>query len=528
MSDASWSEDEREKTLLEKIEDAELLLQSLKEKVVSDDGSDVAVVNAIYNEGSLLSKNIEDLLQVTAPEMAHGIFYELASFLGNSYDEIPLDLLWDTFRDKLKLFEGTCLKFREECFHGQTLSFRGNDKWNIFHFVCSLDPPADIIKTLIDITPPEKYGRDLRSFDHLACAPSLDRSTWEYPLHVVAKFGGSLDVVKLLVDIDKEKNALQSEKRTSAIDVLIKHRKNHQPQVFSEILRYLVLSIDNFGGSVLKRSDHRIEPVSLLWYDMLMNEKKSRHEILNDDFIFLLKATCYHHLCTGSAIQGDDVTEEILSERAKRIEEISLSKAFTICLPCFGLSDNYEEDMLKELLSWNSAFLEERDEMGAYPIHNMIMDPSSYFLSTSRPNKHTLAQKFIGLIVGAVPKCARQLDNEGRLPLHIVSDPETQQYPRNTGLDIVRDIWKAYPEALYIPDRKTGLPPFALAARGPDDTLEFCALTRRMDKDDGLTSSFFLLRQYPEILSEYGMGGSEDKVPKLPAKRKREEHCNLE
>ena len=64
------SDDQREKTILEQVESAELLLQKLKEKVISDNGNDIAAVNAIYNEGSLLSKQIEDLLHDTAPQKA--------------------------------------------------------------------------------------------------------------------------------------------------------------------------------------------------------------------------------------------------------------------------------------------------------------------------------------------------------------------------------------------------------------------------------------------------------------------------
>ena len=79
--------------------------------------------------------------------------------------------------------------------------------------------------------------------------------------------------------------------------------------------------------------------------------------------------------------------------------------------------------------------------------------------------------------------------------------------------------------------KKTGLLPFALAARYPDEGYDFntVLLDSRLGNDDSLTSSFFLLRQYPEIISEYNaLSGSEDKAPKLPAKPKHEEHCNSE
>ena len=181
------SDDQREKTILEQVESAELLLQKLKEKVISDNGNDVAVVNAIYNEGSLLSKQIEDLLHDTAPQKADEVFSTLISFLDDNYDDMPRDTLWDTFHDKLKLFEGMCLEFRKECLTREFVSFRGNDNWNIFHVVCRLNPPVDIIKPLIDITPPEN-PRPGRYSNHLACTPSPDDHM--YPLDVVAKCGG--------------------------------------------------------------------------------------------------------------------------------------------------------------------------------------------------------------------------------------------------------------------------------------------------------------------------------------------------
>ena len=73
-------------------------------------------------------------------------------------------------------------------------------------------------------------------------------------------------------------------------------------------------------------------------------------------------------------------------------------------------------------------------------------------------------------------------------------------------------------------DSKTGLPPFALAVRGKDkdeDTKKkdpeeslmdqmFRGLVDILPTDTSLSSSFFLLKQHPDILAEYLMENGED------------------
>jgi hypothetical protein len=61
-----------------------------------------------------------------------------------------------------------------------------------------------------------------------------------------------------------------------------------------------------------------------------------------------------------------------------------------------------------------------------------------------------------------------------RLPLHLASDPTALHVlKKNTRYELVYDIWKAYPEAASVVDPLTGLPPFAMAARDPDEGKEF-------------------------------------------------------
>ena len=138
-----------------------------------------------------------------------------------------------------------------------------------------------------------------------------------------------------------------------------------------------------------------------------------------------------------------------LNERARKIEDISLSKAFTICLHCFRARYDVTGDTLSDLLSRDSKFLEDRDERGNYPIHNMIID-SSYFWGSAGSRDNLF---LIPSILEAVPKCARQLDNEGRLPLHIAADLQNLM-PHGMREKLVHAIWKAYPKAATVPDKK--------------------------------------------------------------------------
>jgi hypothetical protein len=64
-----------------------------------------------------------------------------------------------------------------------------------------MDPPVEVVKTLIDIIPLEESSR---GYNNLACTLGKEG----YPLHMVVEYGGSLDLVKLLIEIDSDKNAL--------------------------------------------------------------------------------------------------------------------------------------------------------------------------------------------------------------------------------------------------------------------------------------------------------------------------------
>jgi len=244
------------------------------------------------------------------------------------------------------------------------------------------------------------------------------------------------------------------------------------------------------------------------------------HPLDNDDFTFLLKATCYHYLQLQEGV--NDEGDRGYNQRARDIGSISLSKAFTIFLP--GLiyymdptdGQTYSKGKIEELLSADSKFLEEKNSDEDYPIHRMIMNHSYFFMAPVKAeDRERFCHNLIEIILRAVPECARQLDKDGRLPLQIASDPTTLHVlKRNSRYELVRNIWKAYPEAASVIDPLTSLPSFALAARDSNegkelDFKEMCdRVTENREIDESITSSFFLLRQYPEILSEYDVSNS--------------------
>ena len=101
-------------------------------------------------------------------------------------------------------------------------------------------------------------------------------------------------------------------------------------------------------------------------------------------------------------------------------------------------------------------------------------------------------------ILRIAPQCAKQKNETGLLPLQIVADTERRPYIRDKDrIALVGTIWKAYPDALSIIDNVSGLPPFTLPAVREDSPY-----TQRVNAHAGLSSSYFLLRQQPEILSE--------------------------
>lgn len=221
------SEDENENeegggTLLDRIEYIEGMLQNLKLKAVAGGGNDALTASAIIDEHEHISKYL-DHMKDAAELKGRDICNELFSFLRDDYDASSSDTFWSQFHDQLKALEGTNVQFRKQCLF-RTLS---NNGCTILHEVCKLNPPAKVVRTLLHITPVAEEEdfcllyEKMKQFNHLA----LTRSG-EYPLHLVLTHGGSIDLVRLLVETDNKKVTLKMSKETgnSACHLLISNR----------------------------------------------------------------------------------------------------------------------------------------------------------------------------------------------------------------------------------------------------------------------------------------------------------------
>ena len=112
----------------------------------------------------------------------------------------------------------------------------------------------------------------------------------------------------------------------------------------------------------------------------------------------------------------------------------------------------------------------------------------------------------IETILNIAPQCAEQKDHDGCLPLHLAADSvRVPIQDKQWRLSLVQTIWEAYPDAANDIDEETKLPAFALPSRLEDDgnVPEYF--------DDGTSSTFFLLRQRPEMLA-IALGGSTEGV----------------
>jgi hypothetical protein len=111
-------------------------------------------------------------------------------------------------------------------------------------------------------------------------------------------------------------------------------------------------------------------------------------------------------------------------------------------------------------------------------------------------------------ILRLAPECARHTNKSGLFPLHIVADRQRRSYESDERrLELVRVIWKADPDVVSVMDRELNLPPFAL----PERYVQGSSWNVEEDYDDyrcesrkysGLSSTYFLLRQRPEMIAE--------------------------
>ena len=140
------------------------------------------------------------------------------------------------------------------------------------------------------------------------------------------------------------------------------------------------------------------------------------------------------------------------------------------------------------------------------PLRHIVRGRGSYCIdSLTCLGQRDYTQFIVELILRLVPQCAEMKDSKGLLPLHIVADAQRNNFiTANKRLSLVRSIWEAYPEAANTMDNEYNLPAFALPVRGKGEKGPY-SYNRDDNHDDpeytGMSSTFFLLRQQPEMLS---------------------------
>ncbi|KAL9180894.1 hypothetical protein ACHAXT_009699 [Thalassiosira profunda] len=500
-SDGGSDGEEERNELLDQLDYLEVVVRDLKQTIISA-GENEALVASALQQGNEQIRGSLAWLRMSADKMADRMGNELYALVAGNPDEPLDDDVWKQFHQKLQFFneEGVSDEFRQMCLCRWKQS---DDGRSLIHKLCQRNPPAEAVRALLEIIP-ENAG-EIRwdgfsyQFNHLA----LTAGSREYPLQMVLRYGGSLGLVKLLVEADEEKVTLESH----SFQVLITRKAKHRPEVFSEVLRFLILSTrasPSPSPLLIKEKRSRKTPVARLWH-VLDSSGLSARDILSDaDFVFLLKATCYHHSANGgSTIDADQLSF---------IDSIPLHRAFLVCAPCFEM--DVVRGGLEYLFSIDDAVLEP-DANGDYILHEIFWS-ESFFISIWEDTKNTYSFdvkdeyriEMVEMMVEIAPKCARLIGSDGRSMLHIAADSAepTQRVSDSRRLNLVRAVWEAYPDAANIVDKKTALPPFALAAR-EEEREDMNGRKRRRDiwseGECSISSSFFLLREAPDILSEY-------------------------
>ena len=392
-----------------------------------------------------LKESIEQLKELSQKkkkvEKGEAIFGDLYDFVYNlcnfddddDDDELNTnnDTGWRIFHDMLKLFEGTDVELRKLCLFTPDEDFDEDEfpdtekiyDCSLLHEVCNHNPPAEVVETLLGIIPVVQQ-KNQPGFRHRGIIPDqynhlAQDARGEYPIHNVMRNGGSIELVKLLANADTRRETLNVTGIgiTSVHHLLVQNRHKHKPEVFSEILRYLCCVA---GWSILEKmyeSTYNMIPAVLL-SDSLAREGLTVPEVLeHNDFIFLVKATCYHNMCKIKGA-GNDVEYH---KRLQETERISLSEALTICSPYFP--DEFAVEALNCVLLVDSQFLMEKDTSGQYPVHRMISSPS-YFMHR-RATYHRSGEHLclvMSVIMKHAPQCAQQFNDEGLLPLHLAAD----------------------------------------------------------------------------------------------------------
>ena len=200
------SDEDNERSLMGQIEHLEGVLHNLKLQLITSDttpnNKERIIANAIISEHKHISNCLDQMYQ-SAHEEAQVMIMDFM----NSTDDDNVDMneaSWSNFHDSIKFLEGKSEDFRK-C--SLCISF-GGEATTLMHRVCSKKPPVEVVRTLLDIIPicTEKNGWSgrIHQYNQLAC-----NKDGYYPLHKVLQNGGSLEVVKLLVNADSENQTLK-------------------------------------------------------------------------------------------------------------------------------------------------------------------------------------------------------------------------------------------------------------------------------------------------------------------------------
>ena len=468
-------------------------------------------------------------LQNRAGNRPELVIMDLHSFIENNYSTWPKLMFWVNFYNKLVAVGKTNIKFREQCFFRSD----GDTDCTLFHEVCKLHPPLKVVKKLIEIIPEKDKTNSYSSiyaYNHMS---RTYRGDCKYPLHFIMKHGGSVDVVKLLVDADKEGDTITSsfgrDEEDSVYHLLIDNKEEHKREIFSGILQ--VLSLAHCGrswSSLLNEGGQTKAPVALLW-KKLKESGLSEEQILDDiDFKLLLKSTCYHFQYHHSS-PSRHIPQDI-NERAREIELVPMAVAFLVCSPFF--EKEAVTRVLERFCSVDNSFLLTPHKWQSNvecPLRHIVRGRGSYCIdSLTCLGQRNYTQFIVELILRLVPQCAEMKDSKGLLPLHIVADSQRNNFiTANKRLSLVHTIWEAYPEAANTMDNEYNLPAFALPVRGKGekDPYSYNGDDKYDDPEyTGMSSTFFLLRQQPEMLSvaiaQYTIADSDEEA-KPPSKRPR-------
>ncbi|GFH44027.1 predicted protein [Chaetoceros tenuissimus] len=523
MSDTE-SESTEPSSVLDYIEVIENELSQMKTLI--EDGSRTILEYAVFCEKSC--KQIQSIVSSMQEKMADiGSFYydDLKHFL-QSYSLYPRDEFWQMFEDKLNEI-GDDVECRKKALQ---FSDEGGMR-NLIHHVCAFNPPVSTLELLIEKTTfPEKKIWSFK-YNHYS-----QTSDGEYPLHILLQNGASFETVKFLVEKDTSNNkeTLQCPDwsgRITLVGALVSNRDSYDDfDEYMKILKYIVKQSEDaspFRKSLVyqhTKDDYESYPINLCWEKYKEDGVPDSEIIEKEDIQYLLKAMCYY---CGERGWGRPVVP------SRNIDDISLLEAFLRSYICFQKSV-LKNDIFPKLLRSDGEYRDCRDYLfskdadGKYAIFKLL----SYENYCLIPSCTVSDSKSIGKLIDVIrvllhfaPDVAKIKDDEGFLPLHIISDaqlfPYFNRFRRNQRWKLAKIFVEANPDAVSTIDGRTGLLPFMLAMRDyrlrekterpsrydfpeidPEDYSDY-------DSDDGrtftsLTASYLMLRQCPDVIQDSG------------------------